>query len=172
MGRFTGLWTHKPAITNPNNSGAGGLYTAVFLRARGFKPHNQSSVTSEANYTRVTRIQSHTHIHTTSLRGKDWWWRWNFVWNSSNFNPVRTFPYFHIYLFALQAYISSLHIISALLIAWTAPYLMHKHTETHPHACHYKGEKNNLLSGPTFKDTCYSELDRAVNESLHFYHSW
>lgn len=157
MGRFTGLWTHKPAITNPNNSGAGGLYTAVFLWARGFKLHNQSSVTSEANCTRVTRTHTRARTHTTSLREKDWWWRWNFVWNSSNFNPVRTFPYFHIYLFALLAYTSSLHIIAALLIAPAAPYLMHKHTEMHPHTLvtTRESEKDNLLSGPTFKDTCY-----------------
>lgn len=102
MGRFTGLCTYKPVITNPNNSGAGGLYATLFLRARGFKLHNHSSVTSEANCTRVT----HTPTHRASLQGKDWWWRWKFVWNSSNFNPVRTFPY-------LSLGAASIHSLSA-----------------------------------------------------------
>lgn len=62
---------------------------------------------------------------------------------------MRTFPYFHIYLFALLAYTSSLHIIAALLIAPAPPYLMHKHTEMHPRtlATARESEKDNLLSG-------------------------
>lgn len=169
MGRFTGLWTHKPAITNPNNSGADCLYTAVFLWALGFKLHNQSSVTSEANCTRVTCTQTHT---CTILTGgeKKWWWRWNFVWNSSNFNPLRAFPYFHIYLFALLASTPSLHIISALFIAQTAPYLIYTYTGTFVVTKLKKKRHPPIRSNVQWH--MYPKVDRAVNESLHSCRSW